>query len=359
MENSKEKMNFTGVALMYLGSIMGAGFASGREAWQYFGVFGGKAYFGLALTGFLFIAVGMMTSYIALHLKTKDIGKIILPVRNEMLSEVLGYTVAIMIYTALISMSAAGGSLLNQQFGIHKAVGGIIVVILVIATVLGNFERVSKVFRLIMPILFAIVVSLCLYVAFTWEEVPAQVEIKPSPMASAWPVAAVVYTAYNILGTIPIVSESALNAKNKTHALFGAFAGGTLLATLGLVLVIALQKNVNLSSALDLPMLGFAKEVSSFVNIVFAVVLFFAIYSAATSTFYGFTGKLRDDGKKNRKIVFFALLGFVLGLAGFKNIVAYIYPIEGYAGFLIIVLITVNFFRVFTEERKKKNHIEE
>ncbi len=34
------KLNFFHVALMYVGTIMGAGFASGREIWQFFGVFG-------------------------------------------------------------------------------------------------------------------------------------------------------------------------------------------------------------------------------------------------------------------------------------------------------------------------------
>ncbi len=355
-EKSTEALTFGGVALMYLGTIMGAGFASGREAWQYFGLFDDNAYFGLCIAGFLFIAVGMMTGYLGIHLKSKDIGVIILPIRNKVLSEILGYIVALMIYTALISMSAAGGSLLNQQFGLHKAVGGLLVVFLVIITVLGDFERVSKVFRFIMPILFVIVVSLCLYVSLTWVKVPKTVEYKASPMASTWPVAAVVYVSYNIMGTIPIVSESALNAKNKTHALTGACVGGLFLAILGFVLVMALQKDVNMTNALDLPMLGFATQVSPAVNAVFAAVLFLAIYSAATSTYYGFTGKLRNDHNKKKKVIFFALLGFVLGLAGFKNIIAYIYPLEGYIGFIIIILITINFFRVLIENRGSKNN---
>lgn len=341
---------------MYLGAIMGAGFASGREAWQYFGLFGDKAYLGLVVASALFVAVGMMTSYIALHLKTADMGMVILPVRNEKLSTILGYIVAFMIYTALIAMSAAGGSLLNQQFGLPKYIGGIIVVFLVIITVLGDFERVSRVFRLIMPILFIIDVGLCLYVAFTYKDVtPIPAEAKPSAMASIWPAAAVIYVAYNTLGTIPIMSQSALNSRSKKDAIFGSFLGGIFLGVLGLVLVVALQKDGQLSHMMDLPMLAFAAKVSPVINAVFAVVLFFAVYSAATSTFYGFTTMLKKDNKKKYKIIFFAVLGFFLGLFGFKNIIAYVYPIEGYFGFIVIILITANFIRVLMAEKRKKN----
>ena len=36
----KTNLNLLNVALMFVGAIMGAGFASGREIWQFFGVFG-------------------------------------------------------------------------------------------------------------------------------------------------------------------------------------------------------------------------------------------------------------------------------------------------------------------------------
>ncbi|MBF1151117.1 MAG: hypothetical protein HXL83_06845, partial [[Eubacterium] sulci] len=56
-------MSFISIGFMFIGAVMGAGFASGREAWQYFGIFGEQAYFGVAIEAFLFVAVGLMTSY--------------------------------------------------------------------------------------------------------------------------------------------------------------------------------------------------------------------------------------------------------------------------------------------------------
>ena len=128
------------IAFLYLGDVIGAGFASGRETWQYFGIFGKNAVSGIAIATFLFASMGVMTAYLAEKLDTADMGKIILPVRSELASDILGRVTAFIIYIALISMSAAGGSLLNQQLRLPVPVGGAIVVFLVIVTMLGDFE---------------------------------------------------------------------------------------------------------------------------------------------------------------------------------------------------------------------------
>ena len=341
------------VAIMYLGTIMGAGFASGREAWQYFGLFGNNAVYGIAIATFLFVAVGFMTCYLAITLNTAEMGKIILPFENRWLSEALGYLVAVFIYTALVSMSAAGGALLYQQFGISKIIGGLLVVGLTIATVLGDFQRVSKVFRVVTPILFTIDVLLCIAVILTYDnltDIPA--EAKPTPMAATWGLAAFVYVAYNVMGTIPIMAHSAIEAKNRKSALVGAALGGVFIGALGLLLVIALQMDGQLSHILELPMLGFASKLGKFAGILFTLVLFFAMYSAATSTYYGFCTKLKMNDKWKYKVIIFALIGFALGMFGFKNIVAYVYPVEGYFGLVIIGLITINFVRSLLGKRE-------
>lgn len=351
-------LNVFNIAFMYVGTVIGAGFASGREVWQYFGLFGPKAYLGLALACVFFVSMGAMIAYLGRTLNTHHMGKIILPVRNELLSEILSYIVALFIYMPLVAMSAAGGSLLKQQFNITPVAGGIVVVTLTILTVLGDFQRVSKVFRVIMPVLFSIVVILCFYVIFRYQgraDIPE--EIKPSPMAKIWPFSALVYVAYNIMGTIPIMSQSSIRGKSKKISIIGASLGGVFLSFLALILVVALQRDPLYSSSLDLPLLGYAGRESGWVSAIFALVLFASIYSASTSTYYGFCSRLKEDKYKKIKVIFFAVLGFFLGLVGFKNLVAYVYPLEGYCGIFIMLLITINFIRVYRESRSQNKGV--
>lgn len=351
----EKKLNYFHVAVMYVGTIMGAGFASGREGWQFFGIFGKKAYIGIALAGLLFTGLGMMVSYIARSLKTDDMGKVIVFTDNPKITDAVGYFMAAILYTIIISMSAAGGSLLNQQFGISKAVGGAMIVVLVILTVLGNFDRVSKVFKLIIPVLFVIDIGCCfLVMASDIEQSGATSGFPPSAMAPNWFIAAILFISYNMLGMIPIIATSSMQSKDKKNAVFGSGLGGILLAFLTLVLVFALQKDMAYTQSMDLPMLAYTSRISKVVNLLFGLVLFAAIYSAATSTYFGFSTKIKESSKKKYIIIIGACIGFVCGLTGFKTIVAYLYPIEGYIGFAIILMIAVNFFRVYKNNAMEK-----
>ncbi|MGN0659448.1 MAG: MBL fold metallo-hydrolase [Emergencia sp.] len=355
-QNNKErKLSFFNVAALYVGTLMGAGFASGREGWQFFGVFGTKGFAGLTVAGALFMIIGMMVSYIARTLDTDDMGRIIVCVDSPMLCNAVGYVMAGILYTIIVSMSAAGGSFLNQQFGFPQAVGGAIIVVMVIITVLGDFERISKVFRLIVPALFTIDVALCIIViASDIGQSGATSGFAVSSMAKTWLPAALLFISYNMLGMIPVVGKSSVNARSKGHGLFGAALGGFLLALLTFMLLTALRKDMAFTDRMDLPMLAYSARISPAANVAFGAVLFLAIYSAATSTYYGFSTKIKDGPKKKYILIAGAFAGFLCGLTGFKAIVAYLYPVEGYLGFIVIASITINFIRIFIREHGGK-----
>ena len=346
-KKKKEELGTLGVALMYVGAIMGAGFASGREIWQFFGVFGKRGYIGVLLVGLLFVAVGFMTSNIARKLGTNDMGRVIVPGGNRVLSEAVGYFMAFLLFTVMITMTAAGGALVRQQFGLSRVLGGVLIAVLVIITVLGDFERVSKVFRFIMPALVVIVVGTCILVLCSDITESGDVSlIEPSTLAPTWALSAVLYLCYNLLAVVPIVATASVNAKGSRQAVAGSALGGVFLAILAFVLVSAMLKDATFSNSLDMPMLGFSERISVIVNVLYTLALLCAIYAAATSNYYGFTTKLRDTPKKKWIIVGGAALGFACGLIGFSNVVAYMFPIEGYLGIAILVMVTVNYFKV-------------
>lgn len=350
-----KKLNMINIAALYVGTIMGAGFASGREGWQFFGVFGLKGYGGIALTGLLFMALGMMAAYIARSLDTEDLGRIIVFSDNPKLIHAAGYFIAAILYTVIISMSAAGGSFLSQQFGIHRAVGGAAITVMVIFTVLGNFERISKVFRSVIPILFAIDIYLCMRVIFSdISQSGAQDGFPVSSMTPNWLLSAILFVSYNILGMIPIMASGARKAKSAKTAVCGAGLGGLLLAFLTIMLLTALRKDMAFTQSMDLPMLAYSARLSKAANIAFGIVLFLAVYSAATSTYYGFSTKLKEGPRKKYILIIAAFAGFACGLTGFKTIVAYMYPIEGYIGMFVIASITIHFIKVYRQNRREK-----
>lgn len=335
------------IALMYLGAVIGAGFASGREAWQFFGVFGRTGYFGAMIEMALFVIYGIFMVVIARKENTADIGDMILPFHHPKISRFLGTAVGVFNYCALVALSAAGGAMFQQMFGIHPSVGAALIVILVVLTVLGDFDRIMQVFRVVMPFLFTFIVATALYAGFALEKVPAPAGgIKPSALSGTWFLSAVIYASYNLLVTIPINGKSALRARSIWHAVAGVSTGGVLLALMGIVLLRMLLLDPAFSEDLSLPILGYAGRISPAVEVLVSAALLAAIYSSSTSCYYGFTTRFKNDGNKKKKIILYAAAAFVMSLVGFKNLVSYMYPLAGYYGIAVLVMIAIHFIRV-------------
>ena len=353
-------LNFLNVALMYVGAIMGAGFASGRELWQFMGLFGRKGIIGTVFVAICFVVLGFMTSYIARAKNTRDFAVIITPEGHPKLMAAVSVFMSLMLFSVLITMSAAGGALLNQNYGISRIYGGVSICFFVVITVLGDFQRVSKVFKYIMPVLFAIAVVTSLLNIFSdFGALGGYREVKPATMAPNWVLASALYISYNLLAMIPMISSASIHAKDEKNALAGAVLGGIMVGVLALVINLALQKDMSFSDANDMPMLAYARLISKPVGFIYSVILFVAIYSAATSNFYGFTTKIPEGAKKSKIVILAALAAFCLGLLGFKNIVAYMFSAEGYLGFAIIALLIANFVATYRTKENSKEKPEE
>lgn len=353
-----KKLNSLSVAGLYVGAIMGAGFASGRETWQFFGVFGKQGVWGIAIFAVLFLLIGHFIRYIAIKLNTNDMGKIIVPGNNQKLESFVGYFMAVILANVLVIMTAAGSALLNQQFSLPYWVGGIVIMVLVVLTVLGDFERLSGVFRYIMPVLCVSMVVTCIIVLIVnpADEVTEEV-INPSPVAPNWFISALSYTAYNVLALISIVATASLNSKTEKTAIIGTSIGGLFLGILAILILFTVQCNMSFSQESDMPVLGYADRVSASLGLAYTAILFCTIYSAAAGNFYGFTTKIKEGPNKKKIIVAAALFAYLIGLIGFKNIVKYISPIMGYMGLIIIIMLVCNFIFTWKKEHKKMDKI--
>lgn len=340
-------MSTLNIAFLYIGTLMGAGFASGREIWQFVGVFGEKSYFAVAAVTVLFMLFGVMTVKISKTLDTADIGKVVMPFENRYLENFFGYVTAVILFIAYIIMAAAGGALFQEQFGLHKVFGGAILMLMVIVTILGGFERISKNFRYIIPVLLVTVFLVCLNIIFRGLPVSGvRPEMKASPMAPNWYSSAVIYISYNMLSGIPILANSTYRAKSYKTAMAGAALGGLLLGLAAMVMNLAMKTDAGLSSVSVLPVLVLSGKLSVQVRWIYAVLLLFAVYSAATSNFYGFTTKIKEGRNKKAFLVLAAVLGFLLSLFGFAELIAFVFPLEGYFGMAILTAMTIHYLRI-------------
>ena len=347
----KKRLSILTVAFMTVSTIMGAGFASGREIWQFFGVFGEDGYKGAVLTGLFFLFVTYITVTVTKHVSTYDIGMVVTPGNNRVLKKLTGNFMALVLYSVLVMMSAASGAFLYQQYGLPRYVGGLVLIVLVTATVIGGFGRISGVLKYIVPLLLTTVVIISFYILKTPLKVSGfEMDIVPSPLAPLWYIAAVLYMCLIIIAAIPIMSTATLYAKNHGTALKGTAFGAVIFILLVVLIIRVTQIDPGFSQAMDMPMLGYAKRASDPANIIYGLSLLLAIYGSATTNFYAVTIRFKEGPYKNLKIILIAVSAFAAGLFGFTNVVKYMLPIEGAFGIIIFIMIFIHFLGIKGEQ---------
>lgn len=340
-------MSWIRIALVFVGSMIGAGFASGKEAWQFFGVFGDFGLFGIAVSVATYAFLGYINTYIAHRLKSADIGRIICPSPNKAAQALVGAVMCGFLLVAYVAMLAAGGALAQSSFGLPSQAGSFIYMLLAVFTAIGGFETVASRVGRIAPVLVAATLVMGLYILGqdaaligTGPRLPA------SRFAPHWMFAAVAYVGYNMTAAVPVLGQCALRARSFQETRWGVFLASFLLGLCSLILYYVTRTDPGLSALQELPMLAFVQKYFPTLKNGYALFLLAAIFSAAATCFYGFTAKLGPVAYRKSIIWIVGAAGYGLSLYGFSNFVANVYPLVGAVSLFFFGLEILHYFRL-------------
>ncbi len=330
------------VAGAYVGTVVGAGFASGQEVLQFFGYFGWAGYLGIALSTGLFSLFGYLVLRLGRELEATSHRELMHRVGGPYLGMLIDGIVTVFLFGALTVMAAGSGAVFVEQFGLPALLGSLIMLGATLGTVLLGLHGVITAISLIAPVLLLAVVSIA--VVSVWTD-PGQFlvnllhwsEVGRTPVPS-WPLAAVLYLSYNLVLAVPVLAPMGVVARP------GSLRTGAMLGGLGLGLGVAAINSAVLTrvpeaAGWEVPMLVVAGGISPVIRVAFTVVLFAEIYSTAVASLYGFTARLREQG---RDLLYAALAtassaaALVTAQLGFSTIVSLLFPAVGAAGFLLL-----------------------
>ncbi|MGO2695503.1 YkvI family membrane protein [Bavariicoccus seileri] len=159
--------------------------------------------------------------------------------------------------------------------------------------------------------------------------------------SKAWPLAGVLYVAFNVTGSIPFLTEMGKSAPSKKETIFGAVIGGTALMVSGFLLNLALLSYADETVGLAIPNLYFAELLSPIFSFIFSLILLGEIFSTATPMLWVSATRIAPEGSKKYRLSLLVLsvLAFFGGQLPFATLVGTIYPYTGYLGIVVIVMI--------------------
>ena len=335
----------------FIGIIVGAGFASGQEILQYFTSFGYMGMAGAVVSTALFAYLGMVLTRLGSRLRTTSHKEVIYQISGRVLGTIIDYIIIFTLFGVGVVMVAGAGSNLQQQFGIAPFYGSLLMVVLIFLTILMNVDKVVAVIGGLTPFLILAVVTASVYSLTTMDTSFAVLDPIANDVKTTlpnWFISGINYVSFNIaVGASMALVMGGAEKDEKTAAL-GGLVGGLSLGILIMLSHLAIFSRIDVVGGSDMPMLAIIDDISPVLAIFMAFVLYGMIFNTAVAMFYAFGARFTKTGTKNFKVFVFITLviGFALSFFGFKDLVAYFYPLIGYLGLLLCGILIYTSFKL-------------
>ena len=339
--SSLRKLTTLPIAGAFIGTVVGAGFATGQEVFQFFTVFGSYSAVAIILTTLLFCYFGMTIMGISRKIQAKSHLELIRYVAGDKLGFFLDWFITLSFLGVLIVMAAGAGAIAKEQFGLPSLSGSMFILLLTFYIVLSGLDNVIRAIGLVVPFLMTAVLGVALYSIvsnpITLDKVHYLSSIVPSA-APNWPSSAILYVSYNIFLAIAILSPLGIAAKDSTSLSKGAFLGGIGLGACLAAINLALISGIPEILSFEVPMVYLASFFTPFIGLLYGMILILEIFTTTVSILYGFVIRL---GTTSSQRFYWAAAACIIALMasqlGFSKVVTTVYPLMGYVGVLLLI----------------------
>ncbi|WP_297850456.1 hypothetical protein [uncultured Corynebacterium sp.] len=358
------------VAMALVGLTVGAGFASGQEIIQYFLAFGYKGIIGAAIAGATIAIFSGWVYQLGSYYLADDHSAVFNRVSHPIVSRYMDITTMFTLFCIGFVMVAGAGSNMEQQFGLPTWVGSAIMVVLLVASGFLDIDRLTNVISMITPLLI-----LCIIGAFviTLVNLPDNVgqlnELAQTNQAASgtfdnWLITALNYATLVMIMDCSMMLVFAGSHMNPAQTGKGGLLGGIMFAVLLLILVFILFFNMEHIMGADLPLLMVFDTMHPAVGTIVSIVIYLMIYNTAVGLFYALGRRLSHDKPNRFRPYYFIVvaIGFALSFIGFADLVGWVYPVLGYLGLILGIVMGIAWFRdrqSIKEETERRERLAE
>lgn len=332
------------VSATYIGTIVGAGFASGQEVLQFFIAFGAKGFWGVALVTLAFIFYGYTILLLGMKLNAKSHLQVVKYTNGKFLGFFIDIIITIFLFGALAAMIAGAGAIFEEQFGLPSYFGTILMSLITLLTVLKGISGVIKAISYVVPLLLGSVLFVAIYNFLNNPITTAELNYAAALDGASpnWLMSAINYASYNLVIAIAVLAPLGAETKNRRTLRNGAILGGLGLGVGIIAIYYSVLTNIIESANLEIPMIYSASKIAAIFQIVFSIVLFAEVYTTAVGSLYGFVQRFipKESRYKKLLIAISIVLAFGVSQFGFSNMVKYLYPAVGYGGIIMLLGLT-------------------
>ncbi|QQZ08133.1 YkvI family membrane protein [Heyndrickxia vini] len=330
------------IAAVYVGTVIGAGFATGREIVVFFTKYGFIGILSILIAGYLFIVLGSKIMVKAIDLKAHSYEVFNQYLFGRRIAKLMNIFMLLMLLGVSGVMFSGAGSVFEDHLGLDKNIGiyltiGLTILIMVIGTK-GVFAVNS--FVVPMMVLFNFIIMTQSIVApnfanifFHIPEVENGWRFFLSPFS---------YAALNLTLAQAVLVPIAYEVNDKEIVKWGGIIGGGLL-TLILIsshITLVMLPNVN---QYDIPMAIIVQNTFSSIYFIYVAIIYGEIFTSIIGNIYGLGKQLRQYLSLKMFWIYMMIIAVVtlISKINYGTLLSFLYPLFGYISLLFIILLWV------------------
>ena len=333
-------MNLFSCIFVIIGAIIGAGFASGKEIYTFFFVYGIKGIIGLTISTIL---IGYIIFKSLIIIKKYDVNnydellkKIInnKQIKKLNIEIIINSIINVFLLITFYIMCAGFSAYFNQEFGINSIFSGILISFVSYILLNKNVKGLFFINSVLIPLIFFILIILGIKGYSSMENMMITIS------GGRWLPKAILYASYNTVTLISILIPMKKYINNKIDIFKITIFSSIIISVMALIIIILLLNINSEINKIELPAVYASGLFGNVYKYLYGLIILGAIVTTEISAGYGFLNNISKNKEKYKlynKVI--CISSIPISFLGFSNLVNNLYPIFGALGLIQIFLI--------------------
>ena len=328
------------IAAVYVGTVVGAGFATGREIVEFFSRFGFIGLISILMSGYLLVVLGSKLMRLAAHIKAESYQEFNEYLFGKWAGKVINIFMLFMLLGVSAVMLSGAGAVFQEQLGLSKNLGVLLTIFLSYIVIMTGTKGLFAVNSFVVPLMICFSLLLMGFSVKMPHFVDQFLFIPHADDGWKSVLSPFSYAALNLALAQAVLVPIATEVNDDWTIKWGGILGGAALTLILIANHFTLIMLPNLEKY-EIPMAIIMKQIAPFFYWIFVLVIYGEIFTSVIGNVFGLDRQLKQYMLISTVASISAIFGaaYLISLVNYGKLLAYLYPLFGYISLIFFVLL--------------------
>ncbi len=329
------------IAFTFIGTVVGAGFASGKELLVFFVQYGVQGLIGILLATLLFTWAGTQVMLVSHRIQARSYQDISAYLFGKTLGLLFHVLLLIVLLGTTSVMLAASGAVFIETFQFPSQAGIWLTMICIYLVAHRGLHAIHSVNSVFVPLLIAFTCYIFIHHVKPWEPLLDDGVLVESVRPLVWISSPLYYVSLNVALAQAVLVPIGKESKREGPLIYGGVLGGLGIGLLLLLGYLSIRTHMPEIQQADMPMIYLLSGSGRGMSILFTLLVYAEIFSTLIANVYGLAQQLQRFLVLSTSllILFILVVCYFVSFIGFSSLLSFLYPLFGQIVIIFLLML--------------------